>query len=193
MEKNIYFFRHGQTDANLQQRWQGQTDNLLNEAGFEQANQLGIQLSGIKFDAIYTSPLLRAVQTALTVAGHQKTEVDVVIMKNLREGDFGDAEGKTFLETENLYHEKIQEFFYPTRQNWDFHFPNGESKHQIFDRIFGCLQEIVLRPGKNIGICNHGGAMSSLACGLDLKKICTGNCSVLSLTYDSETHSFYQP
>lgn len=193
MEKNIYFFRHGQTNSNLEQRWQGQTDSLLNKTGFEQANRLGIQLSNIKFDVIYTSPLLRAVQTALTVAGHQKTNVNVVIMKNLREGNFGDVEGKTFSETQEIYHEKIQEFFFPTKENWDFSFPGGESKHQIFDRIFDCLQEIALRPGKNIGICNHGGSISALTCGLNLSNVSFGNCSVLALGYNTETNTFFQP
>lgn len=193
MEKNIIFFRHGQTDFNIQGRWQGQTDNLLNEKGLEQAAQLGIKLSKFKLDVIYSSPLLRAVQTANTVVHHQKLPIDIVIMQNLREGNFGDAEGRTFDETRIQYHEQVDNFLNATQQNWDNHFQNGESKHQMFERVFSCFQEIVNRPGKNIGISGHGGLLSALTCGLNLKKVSFENCAVIMLTYDSESNTFSQP
>lgn len=193
MEKNIIFFRHGQTDFNIQGRWQGQTDNLLNEKGLEQATQLGIKLSKFKLDVIYSSPLLRAVQTANTVVRHQKLPTDIVIMQNLREGNFGDAEGRTFDETRIQYHEQVDNFLNATQQNWDNHFQNGESKHQMFERIFSCFQEIVSRPGKNIGISGHGGILSALTCGLKLQKVSFENCAVIMLTYDSESNTFSQP
>lgn len=67
----IYLVRHGETETNVAKRWSGHTDTPLTKLGREQARALGERLAQVPFDAIYSSDLIRAVDTAQAVAqGH---------------------------------------------------------------------------------------------------------------------------
>jgi broad specificity phosphatase PhoE len=68
MNTELIIFRHGQTDWNREHRSMGKTDIPLNETGRAQARFLAQRLSDIPLDAVYTSPLLRASETAQEVA-----------------------------------------------------------------------------------------------------------------------------
>ncbi len=87
----IYLIRHGQTALNRANVLQGRSDHPLNEQGERQAAETGrlLQEQGIRFDAVYTSPLIRAVQTARLVAGDAPLYVD----ERLTEMDYGPYEG----------------------------------------------------------------------------------------------------
>ncbi|MBF0779537.1 MULTISPECIES: histidine phosphatase family protein [unclassified Granulicatella] len=65
--KELYLFRHGQTDYNVKRAFYGSSDVPLNETGIQQARTIQIALSSIKIDTVYTSDLLRAKQTAKIV------------------------------------------------------------------------------------------------------------------------------
>lgn len=94
MKKNLYIFRHGQTDFNLHNIWQGcQCNPDLNETGRRQAYELGQKLLPLNLEVIYASPLKRALQTAEIAAGQMKPTPKIEIIPNLREGNFGLAEG----------------------------------------------------------------------------------------------------
>ncbi|MDR2336429.1 MAG: histidine phosphatase family protein [Burkholderiaceae bacterium] len=86
---DIYVVRHGQTAWNLEKKLQGSTDNVLNETGTRQAQELGQKLAGVKFDHIYSSGLQRAKDTAAAFAG----STPVTPMKELNERSFGKFEG----------------------------------------------------------------------------------------------------
>ncbi len=81
----LYIVRHGQTAKNKKMLLQGRSDQTLNEEGWNQARQIADKLreKGIEFDRIYSSPLIRAVQTAQIIA-------DEII---LRRDEAGDAAG----------------------------------------------------------------------------------------------------
>lgn len=65
MKKDLYIFRHGETDYNLEHRWQGcGLDAVLNENGEEQARKLAEKVLSLGMTVLYCSPLVRAVQTA---------------------------------------------------------------------------------------------------------------------------------
>ena len=90
---NVYVLRHGQTDMNVAQKWQGSgSDCLLNETGKTQALNLGETIKHKYIRRFYCSPLLRAVQTANIVASKNFTFAPITILKDLRECDFGDFE-----------------------------------------------------------------------------------------------------
>lgn len=88
---NIYLLRHGETSWNADNnRYCGRTDIPLTEKGIRQAEQVKMQLTGIDFSVVYSSPLQRAYTTAVIASG-----MDVIKDRRLIEADFGSWEGKT--------------------------------------------------------------------------------------------------
>lgn len=89
---NVYLLRHGETAYNADgNRYCGRTDIDLTEKGRQQANLVNDQLKGMFFDAVYSSPLKRALYTAEIASGLKTIQTDV----RLIEVDFGGWEGKT--------------------------------------------------------------------------------------------------
>ncbi len=88
----IYILRHGQTAHNRAQLLQGRSDLPLNEEGRRQAAAVGafFRASGVRFDAVYASPLRRAVETARLAAGE---DVPIRTDARLIEMDYGPYEG----------------------------------------------------------------------------------------------------
>lgn len=89
----IYLFRHGETDWNRERRLQGQSDIPLNDAGRELAAKTAEALKGTVFDAVFSSPLCRAVETAEILSGGG---VPIILDDRLREINFGVCEGQGF-------------------------------------------------------------------------------------------------
>lgn len=89
----IYIVRHGQTALNKSRALQGRSDNPLNDAGRDQARQAGewVRERGIVFDRVYSSPLIRAVETAALVSGFDDKEI--IRDDRLIEMDYGPYEG----------------------------------------------------------------------------------------------------
>lgn len=198
--KDFYIFRHGQTDFNAQGRWQGSgVDTLLNETGIEQAKALQKKIVE-QYPGkcrLYSSPLLRAVQTANIISDHRWCKLNFEVMHDLRECHFGEAEGLTFEEANQKYGEDfVNKILFPTFDTWDESFPGGESKHEVFNRVYACLRNIFR---VNTWVCDnslfvvcHAGVISALQCGLGLENVSYENCSVLHLRYDAEEGRFSQ-
>jgi probable phosphoglycerate mutase len=93
--------RHGQTDFNAQRRYQGATDVALNAAGVRQAEALAQRLRADAIDAIVSSPLQRALQTARIIA--QAVSRDVQVIEHFRERSVGVYEGLTSEEVHARY------------------------------------------------------------------------------------------
>lgn len=194
MRKDFYFFRHGQTDLNVRGVWQGSgCDVLLNKTGVEQAEKLAAKVNKLKLTNLFCSPLLRAVQTANILAKKAFIYSPIVIYQDLQECYFGDVEGQSFEETRIKYGNKfIDSFLFPSKDSWNLRFPNGESKHEVFDRVMKALAQIVkesseMRGAQNrFGIVCHAGVISALQCGLNLKDVSFENCSILHLACGGE-------
>lgn len=161
MRKDFYIFRHGQTDYNVEKRWAGAVSDVdLNETGVEQAKILGENLQGLGIEVIFASNLIRAIHTAKLVA--QTLGVEVKIKSEFREGNFGIGEGRLLAE---LGAENPQ-----LREDWnnlapefmDVRYPNGESKQEIQDRMFGALKDIANENYSVMGIASHGAAIRYL-------------------------------
>ena len=93
MGQRIILWRHGQTDWNLQNRFQGHSDIPLNEEGLAQARRAAPLLRNLQPNRILSSDLTRAVQTAQTLA--DLIELDISIDSRLRETNGGKWEGRT--------------------------------------------------------------------------------------------------
>ena len=93
----IYVVRHGQTDWNLEGRFQGRIDIPLNEKGKNQAKKTKEKLEGIEFDKVFSSPLKRALETAQIIT-NEPIEIDNRIIERCN----GQLEGKLKTECENM-------------------------------------------------------------------------------------------
>ena len=127
MKKDIFIFRHGQTDKNLAQKWQGSgCDDVLNETGKKQAEALSEKVKNLGLEKLYCSSLTRAQQTAGYIAKNYDN-LTVEVMPDLREVYFGIAEGLTFDEVRQIYGKEFeQQLMNPDQKTWYLHFPDGE-------------------------------------------------------------------
>ncbi len=154
----ITAIRHGETAWNVATRIQGQLDISLNETGCWQANQAGKALAGEQIDAIVSSDLARAYETALAVAKHHG--LDVQIDHGLREREFGSFQGKTFAEIEAHMPEEAKLW---RQREPDFSPGGGESLLIFRERVAQCLRGLTAQyAGKHIVVVSHGGVMDIL-------------------------------
>ena len=151
----VYFIRHGTTENNIGGRFQGTSDIPLGETGFKQAACLGERFADIRLDAVYTSPLLRARQTAEGVCAHQ--DIEPTLCPALREIDGGLLEGRTNAENTRDYPDVMHAFRFDPA-----HFcpPQGESARQVHERVTAEIHRLVREnAGKTIAIVSHGYAL----------------------------------
>ncbi len=87
----IYVTRHGQTDYNAGDRMQGRIDIPLNETGIKQAQETRKKVENVKFDAVYSSPLGRAITTASIIGNIDKE--NIITDERIIEASFGRYEG----------------------------------------------------------------------------------------------------
>jgi broad specificity phosphatase PhoE len=131
----IILVRHGKTDWNQELRIQGGSSNtLLNKEGRYQAEKLAIRLSRRNIQAIYSSPLKRALETARLIARHY--DIEVVIEKSLREIEAGVMEGLTSAELGVRFSDLL------TRDGVSYKVPEGESLIDLQQRSWKCIQRI---------------------------------------------------
>lgn len=182
MHKDFYIFRHGETEFNLQHRQQGSGINMeLTDKGRKQAVALTDKLAAYKLEAVFSSPLIRAVQTAKTVA--QKFDCPLIIKEDLRECFYGDAEGMLQSEIAAKYPDIYNNWNNP--EVWDIAYPHGESKKASLERVWCQIEKLRQEPYGVCGIAIHGGTMGSLLNYLhyDFTKI--QNCAAFHLVYDN--------
>lgn len=148
-----YLVRHGETSWNKDNRIQGWTDISLSELGLKQAEVLSYVLKDITFQAVYSSDLIRSIQTAQ--AYEQLTGQKVILDPLLREIHFGDWEGKTWQEIITEHKDAFASGLY---DNPDSRTHSGESMNMFKMRASTHFKAIVERhPSDNVLIFTHGG------------------------------------
>ena len=189
MKKIFYVFRHGETELNVKNMWQGTGANPnLNDRGREQAAELGKKLALCGIEKIYSSPFLRAKYTA--EIANKLLQVPLETEDAFHECCFGEAEGHTMDEINAKWPQLMHDVLYPTPTTWDSKYPGAESesKHQVFNRVNAALLKIARTcPCKVIGISTHGGVMSSLLAGLKSYGVGLPNCCVAQIEYNPAT------
>ena len=161
----ILLARHGQSDWNAERRWQGHADRPLTEKGRTQSQTLATRLAHIELDAVYSSDLSRAADTALAVAEAQGREV--IELPTLREVDVGSWSGLTRAEAQERFPEGFA--------RWQQGFPgweDGESYEEMTLRVIGAALDIArAHEDGRVLVVSHGGpirAIHSAALGLDV-------------------------
>jgi 2,3-bisphosphoglycerate-dependent phosphoglycerate mutase len=154
----IIAIRHGETAWNVSTRIQGQLDIGLNAKGRWQADRVALALAGEPVKAIYSSDLLRAWDTALSIA--TATGHNVQTVEGLRERGFGVFQGKTFQEIEALWPDQALRW---RKREPEFEPEGGESLLRFRERITQTAQLLAAKhPGEQIVMVAHGGVMDVL-------------------------------
>ena len=183
----IVLARHGETDWNRDNRFQGHADPTLNEAGREQSRALAERLAGDGIAAVYASPLQRAKETAEIVAG--RLELPVSTVEALREIDVGEWSGLTRTEVEERFPEAFARWL-DYAHGWE----HGETYEALGARVLPALLDLARRHnGERILVVTHGGpirAVAAQAAGIgygEARRQATvvGNCAVVLYAAES--------
>ena len=150
--------RHGQTRWNAEERYMGHADSPLTEIGRNQALAIGHRMKTYQFDALISSDLGRARETAAIIAdctGHRvKTD------SRLRERNFGVLEGLAVPEIKARYAEVFDKL---NINDPDFIIPMGESHRQHYQRNADFIDEwLNQKPGSTVAMVVHGGVLDSI-------------------------------
>jgi broad specificity phosphatase PhoE len=148
----ILFIRHGQTDLNLAQRVIGRQPVSLNELGRRQAKELSECLKGVELNAVISSPVLRAKQTAeAIIEGHP--ELELVLEEGFSEIDYGEWVGLTITEVVTRYPDVWPDYHSDPKV---VKIPGGESLVAARDRTLKAFMDIKRRyPEGRIAIVSH--------------------------------------
>ena len=167
----VSLIRHGQTRANVEQRWQGQGDWDLDETGYLQAEALGAHYG--RWNTVFSSPLQRARNTAGFVAA-----TDPVVVDDLKEVNMGDWEGLTTDEIAARWPDVLEQIY---QKGVDLkRGSTGESWAELTTRVRSALETIEPASGEPTVVVAHGGAIRAYI-------------SSLTVSNDTYAESLYTP
>lgn len=189
MVTTLYIIRHCQSTGNIQHRFQGRYDAPVSPDGEKQLDLLSLRFRNVQLDAVYTSPLSRALRTAEAV--NRFHGLPIQKRDGLLELDVG--------EMENLELSEIGIKFPEVAKNWDqspdlCEFPGGETMKEAYVRANRAIDEIASEnPGKTVAVVTHGGVIRNLDARIRTGRIegmrdgtVFGNTGVSILTVDGE-------
>jgi len=165
----IFLIRHGETDWNREQIFRGRIDVSLNEIGLAQARAVKVWLKDEKVDALYSSPLSRALETARILS--ENRDCEVVKEEGVIDINFGKWQG--------LSHHRVKEEYKELYHTWlskphTVTFPDGESLTQVRERSVKALERVIKdHSGKTLAVVSHRVINKVLLCnvlGLDLSR-----------------------
>ena len=159
---SLLLVRHGITEFNSTRRFQGYSDPELSDAGYGQVERLRDRLADEEVDAVYSSDLKRTLATAEVICSGRN--VEIMPCPELRECNYGDAEGLTFQEINSRYPEMAQ---FIVNFNLRLEFPGGESFKEFIERTIKFLDRLNEHaPSETILISSHSGPLRVLLCAL---------------------------
>ncbi len=165
----LYLIRHGQTDFSRANRFCGSIDPPLNDVGLRMAEAFAAAYAALRWDAIYTSPSLRARQTAVALS--RRIGLDPVIDDGLREVSYGEWEG--------LRHDDARARFPDAYAYWaadtaSRSTPGGETAFQVAARAAPIIDRIGREhPEGRVLIVSHKATIRILVCallGMDVRR-----------------------
>jgi alpha-ribazole phosphatase len=163
MPCRVILVRHGETSWNEEGRYLGQADPGLNEKGKTQAQAVAELLSQEEIELVFSSDLLRAVETSRVIAGVHN--VTVKIIPSLREIDFGEWEGLNFEDIQTRYPSLLPKWL---KNPFGVRIPGGETADEVRCRVKEAWNYITLIAAgeKAAVIVAHGGPLRILLCQL---------------------------
>jgi len=147
----LVLIRHGQTDWNVEGRWQGQADPPLNDRGREQARLVAEYQSQFGFVALHSSDLHRAMETAQIIG--EELRLPVIPQPRLREINLGKWQGMLSADIEAQYPDEFRRWHTSPLMA---HPPDGEDVPALATRVLETVNEIIARhPRQRVGIVAH--------------------------------------
>ncbi len=188
---NIFLIRHGQKMENDKNH-----ESLeLTEVGHKQADLLGKRLSKYNIEKIYSSNMIRAIQTAEGI--NKYLGVEIITKPELREIHMGDCDIHGWSYLEENYPSFIEEF---KKHKSDLRYPpNGECGDDVWQRAKDVIFEIADTNYESVAVVTHGGVIRSLICGLlnidQNRRFYLGNppenCSISMIKYNKKNREFF--
>jgi len=183
----IILVRHGETEWNVKEVFRGRIDVELNETGLKQAAFLAEYLSSLRIDAIYSSPLERALKTAEMIASYHKLDVEVAA--GLIDFDYGEWQG--------LPHQIVKERYKELYAQWiksphQIRIPKGESLNDVSRRAVGVVTKVIARCTGTVVLVSHRVVNKVIICallGLDNShfwNIKQDTCGMTTFTHEDE-------
>ena len=161
--RTIVMVRHGETEGNIDDKAQGHFDAQLTERGRLQAQAVAKRLADVQFDAVYSSDLRRAMDTAKTITAN-RTELKIRPRPQLREYNFGDFEDFLWDDIGNAVPEVYQRWKnLDTRHTIEF--PGGESMGNAWQRVGDFVSEMLnthRQGNETLLVVGHGGSLQAL-------------------------------
>ncbi|MFQ9114937.1 histidine phosphatase family protein [uncultured Eubacterium sp.] len=187
---NIYLIRHGRQCSKL-----CNVDVELAPEGREQADLLGQRLKTYDIEAVYSSDLIRARETADIINKHLNKPR--VIDERWQEANFGGMTGLTNEEMREKYGDFLEK---RATMMEDIPYPDGgENCRMVFERSFEALKDLTKENYENVCVVTHGGVIRALLTGIvgaDYAKWLTygrqlENCSISHILYDEKMKTFH--
>ena len=148
----ILLVRHGQTEWNRVERFRGQADVPLNDTGLAQAEATGKRVGSTwRIDAIYSSPLSRAVKTAEAIARH--TQLEVQVLPGFTDIDYGEWQGLSPEEVRQRWPEALDDWYHRPEIA---QIPKGESLDDLRRRAMAVLRALIRQhPTDTLALVGH--------------------------------------
>jgi broad specificity phosphatase PhoE len=153
--------RHGETAWNVEKVYRGRTDVNLDEVGIKQAELLGRHLGNWELQAIYSSPLRRAIDTANIIARYQK--IGIHITEGLIDFDYGEWQSLSEQTVKNLYptlHDEWHDNPHKVRM------PGGESLEDVKKRAINVVNDVLSEYQGSVLLVSHRVVNKVLICSL---------------------------
>lgn len=193
MKTKITLVRHAQTKANMKRSFSGRKEVPLSTYGYQQIRDLTNRLRGIAFDAVYSSPMKRAIETVRPIA--KELHQPVITDDGLLELSYGELEGTPRDEIADKFPD-VWEFF--IQYDYFKGVPGQEEVEEGLARFMHCLKRLArLHPNGHILVASHGMIIRIFVCyllGMPFSKLPevdrTRNTALTELEFDFDTEKF---
>jgi len=157
----LILVRHGETVWNVEKIYRGRADVNLDEVGIKQAELLGQYLSNWELEAIYSSPLKRALATANIIARYHK--IGVYIADGLIDFDYGEWQSLPEQEVRKLYPALLDKWH---NNPHEVRMPSGESLADVRERAAGIVDDVISKYKGSVVLASHRVVNKVLVCSL---------------------------
>lgn len=175
----IYFIRHGKTEYNNLRLIQGRIDNHLNDEGIKETYETAnaYKKNGLTFDKIYSSPLLRAYESAKIFKDVFSFNGEIEVLEDLTERYFGEAENTPI--TEEVYIRSLTDDYKDIE-------PNSLVDERMYNATIKIGND---NPNKKVLVVSHSYSIKRLLCVIDKERLydrALNNISITTISYDGK-------